>query len=81
MKSGFEEVGMRTALLAFAGAMTLASFVGPAGATVLNPGAVREGYPAAVANRTACPAGSYWSLEHYDRHQQLWPTGCVPNNT
>lgn len=71
---------MRTALLAFVGAISLAALTGAAGATVLNPAAVHRGYDAAVANQKACPAGYYWSLEHYDRHMRLWPTGCVPNN-
>jgi hypothetical protein len=72
---------MRTALLAFVGTLTLATLTGAAGATVLNPNAVHRGYAAAVANPSACPAGYYWSLEHWGRHgQQLYPTGCTPNS-
>ncbi len=68
---------MRIATLAMIAGMGLATLVGPAGATVLNPYAVSRGYPAAIENPTPCPAGWYWSQAHFDKHMQFWPTGCV----
>ena len=64
---------MRTAILAVA-ALGLTGFVASANAA--------PAYQQQTQIRTAqaCPAGYYWSLGHYDRFMQFWPTGCVPNN-
>lgn len=70
---------MRMTALAIIAAVTAATLAGSAKAeTVLNPGAVYEGWPTATA--PTCPAGTQWhDTEYYAHDNNVVPAGCYPD--